>query len=35
LRVPTVRGLNSHKRFQELALERARSNGVVNGVPHA
>ncbi len=27
-RVPTVRGLNSHKRFQELALERARSNGV-------
>ncbi|MEO8744682.1 MAG: polyphosphate kinase 1 [Candidatus Dormiibacterota bacterium] len=34
-RVLTVRGLNSHKRFQELALERARSNGVVNGVPHA
>ncbi len=34
-RVPTVRGLNSHKRFQELALERARSNGVVNGVSHA
>ena len=34
-RVPTVRGLNSHKRFQELALESARGNGVVNGVPHA
>ena len=32
--VPTVRGLNSHKRFQELALESARGNGVVNGVPH-
>jgi polyphosphate kinase len=34
-RVPTVRGLNSHKRFQELALENARGNGVANGVPHA
>ena len=34
-RVPTVKGLNSHKRFQELALEAARGNGVVNGVPHA
>src|SRR4029077_14903020 len=34
-RVPTIRGLNSHKRFQELALESARGNGVVNGVPHA
>jgi len=34
-RVPTVRGLNSHKRFQELALENARGNGVVNGVSHA
>jgi polyphosphate kinase len=34
-RVPTVRGLNSHKRFQELALESARGNGVVHGVPHA
>ena len=34
-RVPTVKGLNSHKRFQELALETARGNGVVNGVPHA
>jgi polyphosphate kinase len=34
-RVPTRRGLNSHKRFQELALESARGNGVVNGVPHA
>ena len=33
--VPTVRGLNSHKRFQELALENARGNGVVNGVSHA
>ncbi|HKV87372.1 MAG TPA: polyphosphate kinase 1 [Candidatus Dormibacteraeota bacterium] len=32
--VPTVRGLNSHRRFQELALESARGNGVVNGVPH-
>ena len=34
-RVPTVRGLNSHKRFQELALEAARGNGVVNHLPHA
>jgi polyphosphate kinase len=34
-RVATVRGLNSHKRFQELALENARGNGVVNGVSHA
>ncbi len=34
-RVATARGLNSHKRFQELALESARGNGVVNGVPHA
>ncbi|HEY0831791.1 MAG TPA: polyphosphate kinase 1 [Candidatus Dormibacteraeota bacterium] len=34
-RVPTVKGLNSHRRFQELALEAARGNGVVNGVPHA
>jgi polyphosphate kinase len=33
--VPTTVGLNSHKRFQELALERARGNGVVTGVPHA
>ena len=32
--VPTVRGLNSHRRFQELALESARGNGVVSGVPH-
>jgi len=30
--VPTVQGLNSHKRFQELALESARGNGIVNGV---
>ena len=29
-RVATERGLNSHKRFQELALERARGNGVVS-----
>ncbi|TAN34869.1 polyphosphate kinase 1 [bacterium] len=34
-RVPTVRSLNSHRKFQELALESARGNGVVNGVPHA
>jgi polyphosphate kinase len=34
-RVPTVLGLNSQKRFQELALENARGNGVVNGVSHA
>jgi polyphosphate kinase len=34
-RVPTIRGLNSHKRFQELALERARGNGVVNLLKHA
>ncbi len=34
-RIPTVRGLNSHKRFQELALEGARGNGVVNRISHA
>jgi polyphosphate kinase len=34
-RVSTVEGLNSQKRFQEVALESARGNGVVNGVPHA
>src|ERR1700681_2022903 len=34
-RVPTVKGLNSQKRFQEEALESARGNGVVNGVRHA
>ncbi len=34
-RVPTERGLNSHKRFQELALERARGNGVVTLIKHA
>jgi polyphosphate kinase len=34
-RVPTLRGLNSHKRFQELALERARGNGVVSLIKHA
>jgi polyphosphate kinase len=27
-RVPTTVGLNSHKRFQEQALDWARSNGV-------
>jgi polyphosphate kinase len=34
-RVPTTHGLNAHKRFQELALESARGNGVVTGVQHA
>ena len=34
-RVPTTRGINSHKRFQELALERARGNGVVSLIKHA
>jgi polyphosphate kinase len=34
-RVPTVRGLNSHKRFQELALEAARGNGVVHRIQNA
>ena len=33
-RVPTVRGLNSHHRFKELAIESAHGNGV-NGVAHA
>ena len=33
--VPTVVGLNSHRRFQEMALETARGLTVVNGVPHA
>ena len=33
-KVPTVRGLNSHTRFKELALESAHGNGV-GGVPHA
>ncbi len=33
--VTSVKGLNSHKRFQELALESARGNGVVHGVPNA
>ena len=32
-RVPTVRGLNSHNRFKELAIESAHGNGS-NGVPH-
>jgi polyphosphate kinase len=37
-KVPTVRGLNSHERFKELALQSAHGNGNgngVNGVPHA
>src|SRR6202163_624411 len=34
-RVPTIHGLNAHKRFQELALESARGNGVVTGGQHA
>ena len=34
-RVPTIHGLNAHKRFQELAIESARGNGVVTGVQHA
>src|SRR4030081_83653 len=34
-RVPTVHGINSHKRFQEMALESARGNGVVNRISHA
>jgi polyphosphate kinase len=34
-RIPTVRGLNSHKRFQELALEGARGNGVVHRISNA
>ena len=32
-KVPTSRGLNSHQRFKELALESAHGNGI--GVPHA
>jgi polyphosphate kinase len=34
-RVPTIHGLNAHKRFQEMAIESARGNGVVTGVQHA
>ena len=33
-KVPTVMGLNSHRRFQELALDRARSNGAASRVTH-
>src|SRR5947207_870429 len=33
-KVPTVAGLNSHRRFQELALDRARSNGAASRVTH-
>ncbi|TMG64180.1 MAG: polyphosphate kinase 1 [Chloroflexi bacterium] len=32
-RIPTTRGLNSHNRFKELAIESAHGNGS-NGVPH-
>ena len=32
--VTTTRGVNSHNRFKELALESAHGNGV-GGVPHA
>jgi len=31
-KVPTVRGLNSHERFKELALQSAHGNGNLNGV---
>jgi polyphosphate kinase len=34
-RTATVRGLNSQKRFQELALEGARGNGVVHRISNA
>jgi polyphosphate kinase len=34
-RIATVRGLNSQKRFQELALEGARGNGVVHRISNA
>ena len=34
-RVPTAVGLNSQKRFQEQALDWARSNGAASRVPHA
>ena len=34
-RIATVRGLNSQKRFQELALEGARGNGVVHHISNA
>ncbi|HEV2475303.1 MAG TPA: polyphosphate kinase 1 [Candidatus Dormibacteraeota bacterium] len=33
-KVPTLRGVSSHTRFKELALESAHGNGL-NGVPHA
>jgi polyphosphate kinase len=33
--VDTIRGLNSHRRFQELALERAHGNGVVTLLKNA
>ena len=34
-KVPSIRGVNSHRRFQELALESAQRAEVVNGVTHA
>jgi polyphosphate kinase len=34
-RVETVNGINAHRRFQELALDRARGNGVVTLIKHA
>jgi polyphosphate kinase len=34
-KMQTERGINSQRRFQELALERARGNGVVSLIKHA
>jgi polyphosphate kinase len=34
-KVQTENGINSQRRFQELALERARGNGVVSLIKHA
>jgi polyphosphate kinase len=34
-RVPTTVGLNSHRRFQELALEQGRTDSAASRVPHA
>jgi polyphosphate kinase len=34
-KVPTVNGLNSHRRFQEMALESTHGNGVGNRITHA
>ena len=33
-KVPTLRGVNAHNRFKEMALESAHGNGL-SGVPHA